>query len=373
MEFVVQRKELDRELRLLSAAMETKPTLPVLSNVFMAADAEGVSFQTTDLTMSMYSSALPSAVVVKSGAALLPAHTLSALVSRLPDGEVSIAATAKSALVTSGRSELRLPLASVDDYPPIPARQQPAFTLPAGELATMIRRVSHVMTDEVGYASKGARMDVGSDVVRLVALDGRQLAVTDYPYASVPDVGFTLAARTWSALRKWLDAEPVDESIAVAVKGNHAWLSSPSRWACCVVMATDYPNYSYPLTLQPTRTVTVSRDALLSALKRLTVLVLKDQFKARVSLLKGQMSCSIETTLGKSTEDVVIAGDGADIELGADATFLLGAVNAIDSESVGIAVVNDLTPFWLFPLETERPMKCVMRPGCACTATTGPS
>ncbi|MHC5823470.1 MAG: DNA polymerase III subunit beta, partial [Nostoc sp.] len=90
MKLVCSQSDLSTNLSLVSRAVPSRPTHPVLANVLLQADAETnqVSLTAFDLSLGIRTSF--NAEVWQGGAIALPAKLLVDITSRLPEGEITL-------------------------------------------------------------------------------------------------------------------------------------------------------------------------------------------------------------------------------------------------------------------------------------------
>src|SRR5688572_33157214 len=84
MHLTIERAALLKALGHVQSVVERRNTIPILSNVLLSADRDGVSFSATDLDMEIVDEA--EAVVNNQGQITAPAHTLYEIVRKLPEG-----------------------------------------------------------------------------------------------------------------------------------------------------------------------------------------------------------------------------------------------------------------------------------------------
>ena len=82
MKFTITREQFQEGLQAVAAAVPTKTTLPVLSNILVEATHDGVRLSGTDLDIAV-STTVP-ASVDQEGAITLPARKLAEIVRELP-------------------------------------------------------------------------------------------------------------------------------------------------------------------------------------------------------------------------------------------------------------------------------------------------
>ena len=123
MKVVCSQSELNGALQLVSRAVATRPTHPVLANVLLTADAGSGRLSLTgfDLNLGIQTS-LP-ANVESSGAITLPARLLGEIVSRLSSDSPLTLATAEGGeqvQLTSLSGSYQMRGMPADDYPDLP-------------------------------------------------------------------------------------------------------------------------------------------------------------------------------------------------------------------------------------------------------------
>src|SRR5688500_17481409 len=111
MKLTIERAALLKALGHVQSVVERRNTIPILSNVLLSADQEGVGFSATDLDMEIIDQT--SASVDGTGQITAPAHTLYEIVRKLPEGaDVALTYNGEDPrlVVQAGRSRFNLPV-----------------------------------------------------------------------------------------------------------------------------------------------------------------------------------------------------------------------------------------------------------------------
>ena len=123
MKVVCSQSELNGALQLVSRAVATRPTHPVLANVLLTADAGSNRLSLTGFDLSLGIQTSLAASVETSGAITLPARLLGEIVSRLSsDSPVTLAVdeSGEQVQLTSLSGSYQMRGMSADDYPDLP-------------------------------------------------------------------------------------------------------------------------------------------------------------------------------------------------------------------------------------------------------------
>src|SRR3974390_3531201 len=119
MRFVADRNMLLKALGHITGIVERRNTIPILSNILVAADASGVlTLKATDLDMEAIET-IP-AKVEAAGAVTIAAHTLHDIVRKLPEGaEIRVDRKEPEGRlkVTAGRASFELAVLPADEFP----------------------------------------------------------------------------------------------------------------------------------------------------------------------------------------------------------------------------------------------------------------
>src|SRR5262245_28236997 len=99
MKLTIDRAALLRALGHVQSVVERRNTIPILSNVLIAAESDQARFSATDLDVEIVESA--DARVARKGSTTAPAHTLYEIARKLPEGsEVSLEASSDDSKLT---------------------------------------------------------------------------------------------------------------------------------------------------------------------------------------------------------------------------------------------------------------------------------
>ncbi len=136
MKFTINRDALLKSLTHVQSVVERRNTIPILSNVLLNADDEGVQLTATDMDIAVVEKV--AADVSQKGATTVSAHTIFDIVRKLEDGaQVELGGGAEEGQIAlrSGRSTLKLATLASEDFPAMTDDDLPhSFALPAEQL-----------------------------------------------------------------------------------------------------------------------------------------------------------------------------------------------------------------------------------------------
>ncbi|MGD8896911.1 MAG: DNA polymerase III subunit beta, partial [Acidobacteriota bacterium] len=140
MEILVRRNDLVKELHLVQGIVERKNSIPVLSNVLVEGQADGLRVSATDLDVSLRCGC--GAQVVKEGAVTLAAKKLYEIVRSLPESDVRLEVQPDAwATIECERVMFRMAGLPREDFPTLPdGKGGKELEIPAEVLRGLIQR-----------------------------------------------------------------------------------------------------------------------------------------------------------------------------------------------------------------------------------------
>lgn len=374
MKLVCAQTHLNSHLSLVSRAVSSRPTHPVLANVLLKADAttQRVILSAFDLSLGIQTS-FP-AKVEESGILTLPAKLLGDIVSRLPDGDITLESGADASHITtltcaSGQYQVRG--MGAEDFPELPKIEEGEQThLSADALIDGLRgSLFAASADETKQVLTGVHVSVQADGLEFAATDGHRLAVVQTIDAEDAEkseedahLDVTVPAKALQELIKMLDRQ-ASSSIDVRFDQGQVVFEWADQRITSRLLEGQYPNYRQLVPRQFSHQLTVDRRLFLSALERISVLA--DQknniVKVQLDSVAQQLRLSVDAQdVGSGRESVPaqITGDG--LEIAFNVRYLLDGLKAINTAEVQMQLNTATSPVVLSPLGSLKMTYLVM-------------
>jgi DNA polymerase-3 subunit beta len=371
MKLVCSQTELSASLQLVSRAVASRPTHPVLANVLLTADAGTGRLSLTGFDLSLgIQTSLP-ASVESSGAITLPARLFGEIVSRLSaEGPITIQSPDGGEQVDlislSGNYQMRgMP---AEDFPDLPLVQsgQP-IRLEADALVKGLRATLFASSgDEAKQLLTGVHLRLDAGALECAATDGHRLAVLKLAHGASPaeasddaadqDAGepfaVTVPARSLRELERLLSSRQSEEPLSLfCERGQVVFLWSDQVLTSRSLDGT-YPNYPQLIPDSFARSISADRRALIAALER--VAVLADQHNNVVKLTADPASGTLQVQadaqdVGRGSESVPAAIEGESLQIAFNVRYLLDGLKAMAAEQVVLHCNAPTTPAVLRP------------------------
>jgi len=341
--FRCDRDALSEALQTVQRGVSSRPGIPALTGVLLDGTAEGrLTMTTTDLEVS--SRLTIDVQVSEPGVALIPARLLADTVKSLSDSPVDVETDQSQARITCAAYEGSLRLLPAEDFPGL---QEPGGTLVEAEAGAFAEAVSQVARaasrDEARPVLTGVLVEVSREGCVLVATDSYRLAVRDLvasadgeAKAIVPERAFSEAGRAASGDEKGKVEILVDDAQVSFRAGG---LTLTSR-----LIEGEFPNYRQLLPDTHESRLTVSRQQLLDAVRRVGLLA-RDTTPVRLEFnALGVKLSSSSPDLGQAVETVEARYEGDDLTVAFNPQYLIDGLTAAVGESVRLDVRDGLKP-----------------------------
>jgi DNA polymerase-3 subunit beta len=341
--FRCDRDALSEALQTVQRAVSARPGIPALTGVLLEASADGtLTLTTTDLEVSARLST--DVQVTEEGAALVPARLLADTVKSLSDAPVEIEADQSQARIRCAAYEGSLRLLPVEDFPALQPPSGTRIVAEAPRFAEAVGQVARAASrDEARPVLTGVLLEVSREGVTLVATDSYRLAVRDLvataageAKAIVPERALSEAGRAAQAIEKGEVEVFVDDSQVSFQTGA---LTLTSR-----LIEGEFPNYRQLLPERYESRLTVSRQQLIDAVRRVGLLARENSpVRLEFNALGVKLSSS-SPDVGQAVEAVEARYEGEDVTAAFNPGYLADGLSAATGESVRLEVRDGLKP-----------------------------
>lgn len=362
MRFKIQRESLLKPLQLVSGVVERRQTLPVLANVMLTADTQGITLTGTDLEVELV--ARVKLEVEEGGETTLPARKFLDICRTLPDQAlIEINVEDERALVRSGRSRFTLSTLPAADFPAVESMGvAKEFEIPQGSLRQLIERTHFAMAQQdVRYYLNGLMLELAQGRLRAVATDGHRLALCETPVdLTVSGVQQVIVPRKGVAeLMRLLD--DTEEPARVAIGTNHIKISLPDVQFTSKLVDGRFPEYERVIPKDYDKTLHAERDALRQALTRTSILSNEKYRGVRMQLAAGVLRLTAHNPeQEEAEEELEVEYSGSELEIGFNVTYLLDALGAISADKVEMGFTNANSSCLIQAVESTRCKYVVM-------------
>jgi len=363
MKFRVAREDFADSVAWVARSLPSRPPVPVLGGVLLAADEQGLTVSGFDYEVS--AQVHVSAEVITPGQVLVSGKLLADITRALPNKPVDVVLDGTRVLINCGSAKFSLPTMPVEDYPQLPELPQQTGSLPVDVFSEAISQVAVAAgKDDTLPMLTGIRVEIdGTDMV-LAATDRFRLAVRKVewmPTAESTSSAVLVPAKTLSEAAKTVGGSgnsPVQLALgsgsAVGADGLLGIVADGRRTTTRLLDA-EFPKFRQLLPTEHTAMATVEIAPLVDAIKRVA-LVAERGAQVRLEFADGGLLLSAGgDDAGRAEESLPAEFYGEPLVIAFNPGYLLDGLGSLHTEKVSFGFTTSSRPAVLRPALDEEP------------------
>ncbi len=352
MKFTIEKSVLVTGLQRVQGIVQARTTMPILSNVRLETVKGGVQLFATDLEIGLRD--LLPAEIETEGTITVSAKKLFEISRELKQDAIRITAeNGEAILIRSGQSNFRLRGLPAEEFPSFPDIEETGRTaIPAGMLLEMIRKTAYaVSTDLTRMSLNGVLIHLSEEKgepIEMVATDGHRLSRVSRTLPAPPAVGkhrkVIVPRKAISELKKYLEEAERGE-VEIVFCQNHVVFREKHYTLLSRLIDGKFPNYTDIIPKHNPHLLSVEREILQGAVRRVSILSDEKTHAIKLSLRKGEIQVSSNhPEIGEAQEALSAEYEGEDLEVGFNVRYLQDVTAAVHGEEIRIRFMDALSP-----------------------------
>jgi DNA polymerase-3 subunit beta len=341
-----ERDVLAEALATAGRAVASRGALPVLSGVRLELAGDRLTITGSDLELTV--TVELSVAGLADGVAVVPSRLVNDIVKALEPGAVELETGDDDARIASGRSEFSLKTLPADEFPRVAAVAGDEVRFDADALTGALRQVLPAASgDDNRPILTGVLLAAEDNGLRLVATDSYRLAVRDLPGVSVLSSGkqVLVPSRALAELSRALG----DGGELTLRLGERDASFATANDSGGIVLTTrliegEYPNYQGLIPQNQPNLLTVPREPLVEALRRVKLLA-RDATPVRLIMSADGLELKAVTQdVGEGSESLDATYQGEDLTVAFNPDYLLAGIEAASGDEITLSTMDSLKP-----------------------------
>ncbi len=371
MKISVLQENLAHGLSIVSRAVSSRSTLPVLANVLIATDEGRLRLSATNLELGI--TCWIGAKIQEEGSTTVPARTFTELVSTLTDKQVDMNLNVRTQTlnVRCGASNTDLKCIDAQEFPPMPVPDlSDGIQINVADLKEMIQQVAFAAsTDDARPILTGVQVSLNGNRITLSAADGFRLSVRHAELSSaVPNpVSAVIPARALVELsRIATDGEQVVTMILPPGRSQVIFRTRDTELVSQLIDGV-FPDLVQLIPKSYRTRALLSTASFLKACKQAEIFAREGSRIARLNVQAGgEMQPGTVEITGQSEETghnqtVIDASvEGSSQMIAFNVRFLREALDVIKTPNVALETNSDTSPGVLRPVGEESFVHVIM-------------
>lgn len=370
MDVTLPKKDLLRLFGRTQGVADKKSTMPILSNVLISAEKDGLlRASATDLFMAVTTTA--PAEVKGTGTVAVPAKELIERVKAMPEGPVQISSTEGATVLikaVGGKREFRLRGMPGEDFPALPKPDATATetSISANTLGDLITRTHFsISADETRPHLNSALLEWDGDTVRMVTTDGHRLSKYEVTADGGQKSTFSLLVplKGILELRRVCDELKAEGSAPLKLLrgGPNVFFATGDSTLAIKLVDAQFPPYQQVIPQRVESYVAVGRAGMIDVLRAMSVAASERTGSVKIGIHKGLMRVTSENPdSGDALDEIPIDYAGNEMTIGFNVRYLLDALGSLEEEEIKLGLSGELDPVMIEPVSARKYLAIVM-------------
>lgn len=338
MKFIVSSSTLLKHLQAISGVLNSSNTLPILDYFLFEIKGENLVASGSDLETTM-TTTITLDKAENDGLICVPAKLLLDTLKTFPDQPLTFTIEEENygIEISSDNGKYKLSGQSGEEFPKIPSVESPSkLSIDSGALFNAINKTIFATgNDELRPVMSGVYFELGTDNITFVATDAHKLvryrrldAKSDRPSA------FIMPKKPLNLLKSLTSS--LSTSVEVEYNETNCYFKLDNVELICRLIDGKYPNYEAVIPKENPNRLTISRTALLSSIKRVSIFSNKTTHQVRLKVAGSELNISAEDLdfSNEAAERLTCEYAGTDMEIGFNSRFIMEMLNNLESDNV---------------------------------------
>ena len=349
MKIICQKSNLVKGVGIVSKAVPSKTTMPILECILIDATTDIIKLTANDMELGIET--VIEGDILEKGLIAIDAKIFSEIVRKLPDNEVVIETQPNlQTIITCEKAKFTISGKSGDEFSYLPyiEKEEPVI-LSQFTLKEIIRQTIFTIADsESNKLMTGELFEICENILKVVALDGHRISIRkvelrdNYRQKKVIVPGKTLIE-----VSKILSGE-ADSETRIYFTNSHIIFEFDKTVVVSRLIEGEYFKIDQMLSSDYETKVRINKKELLSCIDRATLLVKEGDKKPIIIQIGDEaMELKIQSQLGSMNEEILITKEGKDLLIGFNPKFLIDALRVIEDEEINIYLTNAKAPCFI--------------------------
>ena len=354
MKLTLSKLDFVKSLSFIQNIVESKSTIPVLTNVLLEAKQGRLHLSGTDMDMTI-SDKIKIKNIEEEGTTCVPAHILYNVIKELSDDKpvnLSYDKNNKKLYVTSFKSKFTFSCLSKDDFPVLTTENYKiSFLLKSSILKEMIDKTYFAISnEETRYYLNGIFFHTiklnNKFFLRSIATDGHRLAQceTISPAAANNIFSTIIPKKLIFELRKLIDE--VEDEIKIDLSERKIKFSFSETILISKLIDGKFPDYEKVIPKDTKNSFSIDRKIFLESINRISTISSEKSKAIKLNLNRNKLTISANNLEegGSGIEEIEISYSGPTLDIGFNAGYLKEIIHQFNGKEVTILFSDSTAP-----------------------------
>ena len=347
MKVLCERETLREALTIATSVIPTKSTRPAVENVYVRADDDFLELVGTDLDVAVRYR-VENVKMEEPGTVLVPARVASDFVRDLSGETVRIGSKDQSFHIESEDERCELTTIDPDEFPSVAQfGESGAISVLGATFARLVSRTSFAAAREAGrYAMHGILTVIENDELRMIATDGRRLALASAEIELTGDVQRGPAIVPTKAMQLFCRViDDPTEMVHIHFGDNLFGFRTSKAEVFARLIDGDFPRYTAVIPASTENLVEADAATFGQKLKLVANVTSTDTRAVRLSLEQNQMRIfGRSASTGEASAQLAVNYEGDPVDIVFNPDYLIEGIKNCETDVLRLEFNKRNTP-----------------------------
>lgn len=334
-------------LNIVSKAVSTKTTMPILECVLIDVYSDSIKLTANDLELGIET--VLEGTVIEMGRIAIEAKLFMDIVRKLPDSDIYIESTPDyKTFIRCEKAKFTISSKSGEDFTELPSiEKEKHISISQFTLKEVIRQTIFSISDnEYNKLMSGELFEVKEGKLTVVSLDGHRISLRNINLENNQvNVKVVVPGKTLNDLSKIISGG-VEDMVNIYFTDKHILFEFDNTVVVSRLLEGEYFKIAQMLTMDHRIKINVNNKEFLDCIDRASLLIKESDKKPIVMNIKddNNMYLKVDTLMGSMNEEIEINKTGDDIIIGFNPRFLMDVMRVIDDETITLYMRDSKSP-----------------------------
>ena len=355
MKFSCPQQTLAKALNVVSKAITNRTTIPILKGILLETENDQLILTASDLELSIETKI--DVTTSENGSIVVSAKLFSDIVRKLPNGMVEVEEKENNRIIIRClSSEFTIVGQPADEFPNTGEIEEHNSIRMEKELfRDMVRRTSFAASvDESNGIIQGVLIDIGEELLQMVALDGYRMAITREHVRSDDARRIIISARILNEVNKVITDSDSEEDMDIVLDQKKAMFLTGDTKIVVRMLEGQFIDFKNVIPKEYKTRIKVSRGDFSESIERASLLARDGKNNLiRMTVGDNTMTITSRSEEGNVKEEIAIAREGDGLEIGFNSKYLLDVMKVVSDDEIHMEFNSSVSPCMVKPVEGD--------------------
>ena len=354
MKFSCNQQNLAKALNIVSKAVTSRTTIPILKGILLKVNSDGtLTMSASDLDLGIektfkVENSQPGEIVVQ-------AKLFGDIIRKLPNDTITVENIDENILIKCASSEFNIIGSSSDEFPKLSLEEDEnsKIVFEREILKDMIRKTSFAASiDESRGVITGILVEINENSLNMIALDGFRMAVSRHEINNNRNEKIIIPAKIFNEIAKIIsETESERETVDLYMSEKRAIFIIDDTKVFLRLLDGEFIKYQDILPKESHTRVVLNKNDFLESIERASLLAKVGKNNLiKLDIKENNIEITSKSEEGNVKENVIISKEGNDLVIGFNSKYLIDALKVIDDEEINIHFNSSVSPCLIKPL-----------------------